>query len=385
MVASASSTAEAEIAIAGGADQLDIENIAKRGEAPAPDIVQHILETIGGRRPASAATGTREQETQGIVESATALAAMGIDHVRICLASRETAPATIGALEPLAAHTALTGVLFADLMPDLSLIALMARGGFKGAMLATSAGGRLFGLMDIAALSRFTQICEDQGLISGLAGALQPPDISRLLLLQPGFLIFGAALCHGKKRQAGLDIEAVRMVRDLVPREAAFAEGSATRMTDWRQTAGRSGTGEASEKDRVFVHDFVMPVAIGAYDFERGVTQRVRFNIDVDIRRSQHAQDMRDVFSYDLIIDAIRLVLGRGHVVLVEAMAEQIAEIVLRHPRTLNARVRVEKLDIIEGAVGVEIERKRRSGTSASALPRTRRREQSKSAKLTCS
>jgi dihydroneopterin aldolase len=50
-------------------------------------------------------------------------------------------------------------------------------------------------------------------------------------------------------------------------------------------------------------------------------------------------------------------VTGRGHVNFIETIAEDVAEIVLRHPRVRRVRVRVEKLDVIEGAVGVEITR----------------------------
>ncbi len=91
------------------------------------------------------------------------------------------------------------------------------------------------------------------------------------------------------------------------------------------------------------MHDLVMPVAIGAYDFERGHTQRVRFNIDVDVRRaSAQAEDMRDVFSYDLVVDAIKLILSRGHVALVETLAEQIATALLAHGSVVAIKVRVK-------------------------------------------
>jgi dihydroneopterin aldolase len=108
-----------------------------------------------------------------------------------------------------------------------------------------------------------------------------------------------------------------------------------------------------------------MPVAIGAYDFERGHTQRVRFNIDVDIRRlGAQAEDMRDVFSYDLIVDAIKLILSRGHVALVETLAEQIATALLGHTPVIAIKVRVEKLDVLDGCVGIEIKRERAAETA---------------------
>ena len=56
------------------------------------------------------------------------------------------------------------------------------------------------------------------------------------------------------------------------------------------------------ETDLIFVHDLVLPCAIGAYDFERGHTQNVRFNIDADVQRNDRRfDDMRGVFSYDVI------------------------------------------------------------------------------------
>jgi dihydroneopterin aldolase len=88
----------------------------------------------------------------------------------------------------------------------------------------------------------------------------------------------------------------------------------------------------------------------------------VRFNIDADVRRAgHHAEDMRDVFSYDVIVDAIRLIFSRGHVDLVETVAERIADALLTHPRLVAIKVRVEKLDVIEGSVGIEISRARAS------------------------
>ena len=74
---------------------------------------------------------------------------------------------------------------------------------------------------------------------------------------------------------------------------------------------------------------------------------------------------MTSSFSYDVIMDAIRLVVGRGHAEFVESLAEGVAEIVLRHPRVQHLRVKAEKLDVIDGAVGVEIRRERATAGAA--------------------
>jgi FolB domain-containing protein len=367
MLASVTGPAEAEIAIVGGADLIDLKDPSQGAFGALPHaVIRDAVKIIAGRRPVSAVVGDLPMEPAKLFEAVRLMAETGVDYVKIGLHASESLPACIEALAPLAVKVHLVAAFFADQGPiDLTALSLLARHGFKAAMLDTAekGAGRLMTYQGIADLSRFVEACREAGLLCGLAGALETPDIARLLLLQPGFLGFRSALCQAGKRTAGLDPEAVKIVRDLIPRDAAASEFGAGPKIDWRLLAARgyaAPTEKGSETDRVFVHDLVMPVAIGAYDFERGHTQRVRFNIDVDVRRaSAQAEDMRDVFSYDLIVDAIKLILSRGHVALVETLAEQIATALLAHGSVVTLKVRVEKLDVIDGCVGIEIHRER--------------------------
>jgi dihydroneopterin aldolase len=110
------------------------------------------------------------------------------------------------------------------------------------------------------------------------------------------------------------------------------------------------------------VRDFVLPVHIGAYSHEQGKPQNVRFDVEVKTHRLDHlAHDMRDVFSYDLITDSIRMIVAQEHIPLVETLAERIAAILLTHPRVTSVIVRVEKLEVGPGGAGVEISRRRPS------------------------
>jgi (5-formylfuran-3-yl)methyl phosphate synthase len=113
-------------------------------------------------------------------------------------------------------------------------------------------------------------------------------------------------------------------------------------------------------RDHIFVRDFVLPVRIGAYAHERDHLQRVRFGVDVAVLRAAHAiEDMRDVLSYDIITDGIRMVAAQEDIALLETLAERIAAAVLSHARAAHVTVRVEKLDVGSGTVGVEIQRAR--------------------------
>jgi len=115
----------------------------------------------------------------------------------------------------------------------------------------------------------------------------------------------------------------------------------------------------AGGSDRVFVHDLVLDCEIGVYTNEKGVTQRVRFSVDVDLTPASSALDdnIDRTFDYDLIIKGIKAIVARGHISLVETLAEDVAALCLAHPRTASVMVRIEKLDKEPGAVGVQIRR----------------------------
>ena len=151
------------------------------------------------------------------------------------------------------------------------------------------------------------------------------------MLVRPDVLGFRGALCRAHDRGGAIDPQAVALVRDLIPRERPDADASPK--IDWRLLARGiiGGRDQEGELDRVFVRDFVVSAEIGAYDFERAIQQRVVFDVEALVRRAgAHPDDMRSIFSYDVILDAIRLVVGRGHVDFVETLAEEVAAVVLR-------------------------------------------------------
>ncbi|MEM9522514.1 MAG: dihydroneopterin aldolase [Pseudomonadota bacterium] len=124
--------------------------------------------------------------------------------------------------------------------------------------------------------------------------------------------------------------------------------------------AGRSSSEDASTPlDRIALRDYIVDVEVGAFQAERGTTQRVRFNIVVEIRStaSSPKDDVDRILSYDLITDAIGTELSQERLNLLETLAERIAERILIDPRAVRVFVRIEKLDRLPGALGVEIVR----------------------------
>jgi len=114
---------------------------------------------------------------------------------------------------------------------------------------------------------------------------------------------------------------------------------------------------------RMFVKDLVLQCNIGAYAHERLAPQPVRLNVDLHVRESAAPvnDELRNVLSYDEITAAIKVHIAKGHINLVETLAEDVAAICLADSRVIHVRVCVEKLAVEPDAasVGVEIERRR--------------------------
>jgi dihydroneopterin aldolase len=368
MLASVTGPEEAEIAVRQGADVIDLKDVGAGFGAVAPDVVRATVTAVSGRRPVSAVVGEAE-DVERTVAAGADLAAAGPDYLKIGLPPEALSEDFIGALALVARRTKLIGVVFADMSAgraaDDALLSTMARSGFAGVMLDTArkTGGRLLGHMDVAALARFVDAAHAHGLIVGLAGSLEMPDIPRLLPLKPDVLGFRRALCAGRDRRSQIDAGAVAAVRALIPAGAGEPQRAAdvTWKIDYRILAARGYSVDPEKAtDRIFVRDFDLPISIGAYHHEHAKPQRVRFNVEARIYRGDRvAENMNDVFSYDLITDAIRMIVAQEHIPLVETLAERIAASVLTHPRVASVTVRVEKLDIGPGSVGVEIVRER--------------------------
>ncbi len=119
----------------------------------------------------------------------------------------------------------------------------------------------------------------------------------------------------------------------------------------------------------VFLRDMVLPAFIGIYPHEKSAPQRIRVNVDLGVaeeptsasRPAIGRDDLSRVVDYEQVAIAVRSTVAAGHVMLVETLAERLAEICLQDDRVMLVRIRVEKLDVFADAAsaGVEIERRR--------------------------
>ena len=227
MLASVENLDEALVALEAAADIIDLKAPAFGALGALPvDQVRDIVAAIRGRRPVSATVGDLPMNPKIVRPAVEAMAATGVDYVKIGFFPGGDWNATLAALADATARGArLVAVLFGDRRPDWAVVETLADAGFHGVMLDTldKSGGALTQVCPLENLRAFVAAAKRRRLLCGLAGSLRQADIPVLLELAPDYLGFRGALCRLARRTAALDRDAVRAVRACIPTPANSA------------------------------------------------------------------------------------------------------------------------------------------------------------------
>jgi (5-formylfuran-3-yl)methyl phosphate synthase len=220
LLASVTGPAEARVALAGGADIIDLKDPARGALGAAdPEAVRAVVRAVAGRIPVSATTGDLPLEPEQLRAAVARTAATGVDYVKVGLFGAQIPAVVLDALAGEAARgIRIVAVLFAERAPAPGLLPRLHAAGLAGTMLDTAdkAHGSLLELLPAAALAGFVGEARALGLLSGLAGALRAEHIAALLPLGPDYLGFRGALCAAG-RTSTLDAAALAAVRDRIP------------------------------------------------------------------------------------------------------------------------------------------------------------------------
>ena len=129
MLASVTGPDEAEIAIAGGADIVDLKDPAAGALGALP--AARIAATIGaikGRRPVSAVTGDLPPQPDIVASAVRDIATTGVDYVKVGFPGDRRSD-VLRILAGVAVGARLVGVVFADRERDLAELNPGRRGG----------------------------------------------------------------------------------------------------------------------------------------------------------------------------------------------------------------------------------------------------------------
>jgi 7,8-dihydroneopterin aldolase/epimerase/oxygenase len=124
-----------------------------------------------------------------------------------------------------------------------------------------------------------------------------------------------------------------------------------------------TGLDKTGRPRRVFVRGLELIGSIGVYEHEKRYEQRIIISLELDVQDDYdgHSDQIDHVYDYDHAIATARSAVDAGHTNLIETLAERIAEGCLEDRRVLQARVTIEKPDVLPScrAVGIEITRTR--------------------------
>jgi dihydroneopterin aldolase len=96
------------------------------------------------------------------------------------------------------------------------------------------------------------------------------------------------------------------------------------------------------------------------HDFEKRGEQRVLINVDLYVPLAEttpQLDQLDEVVDYDFIRRSIAERVSRGHIHLQETLCDDVADLMLAHPKVRAVRVSTEKPDVYPDcqSVGVEI------------------------------
>ena len=112
--------------------------------------------------------------------------------------------------------------------------------------------------------------------------------------------------------------------------------------------------------DIIFIQDFRLEMLIGVYDWERHVPQTVQLDIELGLPpREKRSDKIGDTIDYAKVVSRIRTTIAENRFLLVEALAEHIAQLIMSEFHAPWVKASVTKLGALQGVkrLGVTIER----------------------------
>jgi uncharacterized protein (UPF0264 family) len=206
---------EAEEAVQGGADILDLKNPREGSLGAAhPKLIAEVCRQYSHSLPISAAIGDFAHLPNSAALAALSAAEMGADYVKVGLLGSRTEPQALDFLATIAetcswrgSKTKLIAAVYGDYreagtLDPRQLPRIARQAGFSGCMIDTlnKKGKCLFDYISAESLAEFLLECRKYELLSSLAGSLTPAHIDLLKSLDPNIVGVRGAVCENGVR-----------------------------------------------------------------------------------------------------------------------------------------------------------------------------------------
>jgi (5-formylfuran-3-yl)methyl phosphate synthase len=241
LLVSVRSAAEAETAVAGGADIIDAKEPLRGSLGPvSPEVLRRILERVPPDRPASAALGDWgdapslrlkiESLPLGSSRPAPLYLKMGFAGVRNPERVASLIRTACAAAEERSQVAPVIAVAYADsdmagTAPPEAIADAAISSGAAGLLLDTQTKGRtnLFSWMDPARVRRLFSEVRRSGLLTAAAGSLGLEHLETVSWTEPDIVGFRGAVCDDG-RNGRVSLELLQRIRRAVPETSAFLQ-----------------------------------------------------------------------------------------------------------------------------------------------------------------
>jgi len=221
LLVSVRSVEEAEAALAGGADLIDVKEPSRGSLGRADDeTIAAVVRVIGGRRPVSAALGELRDNPAPCFVAGLAYVKWGLAGLAYAPASDFAAFAAQPANNP---RCRCVLVAYAD-WPRASaprpeeVCELALRLGAAGLLVDTyqKDGRTLLDWLTVEEIERLCRGCRRNGLKIALAGSLGREEIARLRTFKPDWFAVRGSACKDGSRGGSIEAENVRRLIELL-------------------------------------------------------------------------------------------------------------------------------------------------------------------------
>ncbi len=198
---------EAALVLAAGVDMIDLKepNIGALGALDL-STTEQILTRVNGEKTVSATVGEQHANVAALVNDIQKRADIGVDIIKIAVSDLFQATDFYDEIARLTnAGIKIVAVFFVNNIINFELLPRLKQAGFYGAMLDTQHKQHdLLNLQSEQTLHLFTQACQKNQLVSGLAGSLKPQYVDLLLKINPTYIGFRGGVCENSDRKSGL-------------------------------------------------------------------------------------------------------------------------------------------------------------------------------------
>ena len=114
---------------------------------------------------------------------------------------------------------------------------------------------------------------------------------------------------------------------------------------------------------KILIKELILDLKLGYYQFEKEEVQKVKFNVEVyyENKKPTSDNDIKSIVNYGKIVKLIKKLTKNKHYNFLEALAEDVFDVLFKDKRIEKITLQIEKLEILKDctSVGIQITKKR--------------------------